>query len=155
LLGNSFKDSLARKPVRNELDVEPDIWVPELDGRRSRSSMQDGEESTRRPSPAMVPKRSFDGRLHGGRIEPEQLGPSKAEEEKLALLKERIEKIRKEKESLRRILELEELEEATTQQITEATRLTDGRKIQDLEEQEETVKREILDAELKRNNTRS
>lgn len=66
------------------------------------------------------------------------------EDERLWYLKERIEKIRIEKERLRRIQELEDMEEATVRQITE------GGRMRELEDLEEAIKREILDAELRR-----
>jgi len=75
---------------------------------------------------------------------------SEEEEERVGLLKDRIEKIREEKERLKRIQELEDMEEMTTRQIAESAQASGGGRIQELEDMEETMKREILDTELRR-----
>lgn len=57
---------------------------------------------------------------------PQERLPTAAEEEKLRILQERMESIRKEKERLEKIQELKELEEKTKKEILEASKCGGG-----------------------------
>jgi hypothetical protein len=134
-------NSTARRGLANELDVESDFGPLELDGLMALAKGKEGFSS--RLAPGVVTGESSSGEMLNERMAKKK-GMSEDEEARLQLLKDRIEKIRVEKERLRRIQELEDMEEMTARQIAE------GGRMQELEDMEETVKREILDTELRR-----
>jgi hypothetical protein len=81
----------------------------------------------------------------------EEAAVDEKEEQKLKILKDRIERIREEKERLTRIQELESLEDQTKREILESQSRTSGGRIQELATLEEEMKREIVDTQKRVN----
>ncbi|KAL5318459.1 hypothetical protein ACEPPN_013520 [Leptodophora sp. 'Broadleaf-Isolate-01'] len=134
---------IERKPLGG-LEALPVVGVAELDGLRGVDGGGVGEGEGA-------------GKVVGGdegRWERREVGEQ--DEERLGFLKERILKLRVEKERLKRIQELEDMEETTRRQIaglhgqTENGEVASNGRIQELEEMEEGMKWEILDTELRR-----
>ena len=77
----------------------------------------------------------------------ERAAENENEEQKLKLLKDRIERIREEKLRLSRIQELESLEDQTKREILESQNRASGGRLQELATLEEEMKREIMDTQ--------